>query len=65
MTVARDFGEIVFHCDGKKCHEYLETGTRDFKEALATLKEEGWIATLEETEWEHYCPECIGPLYKV
>lgn len=69
MTVARDFGKVVFHCDGrpggKRCHEYLETDCKFFPDAVVVLKENDWLVTKEDGgDWHHFCPECVGDEYK-
>lgn len=53
-------GEVVFSCDGEDCDEYLETGERDFGEANAARKAEGWTAFQVDGVWEHRCPSCKG-----
>lgn len=53
----RQHGEIIFVCDG--CQESLVTGTGDFDNALAVLKDSnGWKIRRRGGEWEHYCPDC-------
>ena len=54
----RIHGLIVFECDGAKCHEALETETRDFNEARDMLAEAGWETHLIGKEWQHVCYDC-------
>ena len=50
-------GPITFECN--VCHEELETETNDFKEAMSTLKENGWSARKIGENWFHVCSfEC-------
>jgi len=62
MSVTRQKGgEIVYLCDGPKCHESFETGENAFFEAVKILKQEDpkWrIAKHSNGEWHHYCPDC-------
>lgn len=58
MTLERIKGEIVFECDGKKCHEFLETNTDDFGEALGELETAGWLTRRYANAWVHVCPDC-------
>lgn len=51
-------GEVVFSCDAEDCDEYLETDTRDFREANDIRKAEGWTAFQLDGAWEHRCPGC-------
>ena len=62
MTLDRNKRDIVFHCDGPKCHETLETGETDFNDAIAAFKAEypRWRMLKEGTEWNHYCEDCYG-----
>lgn len=62
MTIERISGRLSFTCDGPSCHEYLESGTRDFFDALKHIREHGWVARKpkEENVWKHFCPECRG-----
>lgn len=57
MAVERDeTGEITFHCNG--CSDMLETLTRDFSAAMVDLRDAGWRAKKDGSEWEHFCPNC-------
>lgn len=60
MTIDRIKGFIAFTCDGKDCHEGIETGEKDFGTARVMMRSEGWIARKNTSdEWEHFCsPEC-------
>jgi hypothetical protein len=55
----RQFGFIVFECDGQYCTEFLESGTRDFSEAVDELNEAGWVARKSNDQWLHICPDCL------
>jgi hypothetical protein len=52
----RQHGKIVFECD--VCGQTLEPDTRDFGEALRTLKNESWSARKIGMDWVHACPDC-------
>lgn len=53
----REAGEIVFICDG--CNDALETGERDFDDALAVFRDNpGWQVRRQGNDWQHYCPDC-------
>lgn len=56
----RDFedGEIIFACDGDKCHEVVETFSNDWNEARKTLKEAGWRTLKDGDGWLHLCTDC-------
>jgi hypothetical protein len=54
--MTREYGDIVFECDG--CGDCLETGTDDWEEALSRFREEDWRAFKVGEEWEHHCPDC-------
>lgn len=56
MTITRDHNNIIFNCDG--CADYLETGTSEFNDALAHLRDEEWVARKSISIWRHYCPDC-------
>jgi predicted RNA-binding Zn-ribbon protein involved in translation (DUF1610 family) len=55
----RQHGKIIFECD--VCGDTLESDTRDFNEALLTLKNESWSARKIGSDWVHSCPECGVP----
>ena len=60
MTVDKQHGRFVFECD--ECTSTFEAPTTDaFFDALARIKEEGWIVTRNEddTEWVHTCDACV------
>lgn len=48
-------GSIYFECDGRRCAEVHETGTKDFREALDSLKEAKWTIRRDGETWKHYC----------
>lgn len=52
-------GLILVECDS--CPEVLETETRDFTEARAVMKREGWKVGKIANEWLHGCPRCGVP----
>lgn len=54
----RQKGLLVFECDS--CGETLDTEKRDFDDARAVLKREGWRTTTPDDgeTWEHSCPGC-------
>lgn len=57
MASERQHGMVVFICDG--CDDDFESGTDDFLDAVASLKDEGWLITRSgDEEWRHYCPAC-------
>lgn len=59
MTAERIKGQLTFECDGPGCHAFQEPESRDFKEALAEIKADGWtIHSLDERTWFHKCPLC-------
>ena len=59
--IERNFygGPINVHCD--TCPEAVETGTRDFAEALTLIKDDGWRVRRIGDEWVHFCPDCAVP----
>jgi hypothetical protein len=48
--------EIVFHCDGRRCAEVINTELEDFEDALDEMRSKGWTTRNEGGEWRHYCP---------
>lgn len=55
--LTREYGNIVFQCDG--CDEVLATNTEDFTVAQEKLRAEGWAARkVGPDEWTHRCPGC-------
>jgi len=60
--ITRIHGKIVFECDA--CGEVFDTEIDDFPTALILLRGEQWISrkALEEDDWSHYCPTCVGEL---
>jgi len=55
IRTGRD-GELECSCD--ECGVTAYGGTLDFREFVATLKEEGWRIRKEDDEWCHYCCDC-------
>lgn len=64
MTLSRDHNDIVFHCDGDRCHETISTWTSNFDSAQNALHRAHWKARRADpaSEWEHFCPDCQGSL---
>lgn len=60
MTIEREFtnGPFIARCDGKKCHEYLETGETNFGSAVGEIKVNRWEVRKIDGEWQHFCPDC-------
>ena len=58
MTLDRIKGQLVFECDGPKCHSFEEPETHDFREAVASLRDSGWTMEKLGEDWFHYCPQC-------
>lgn len=56
MSSERIHGLHSFACD--TCPEFIETQARDFSEALAAAKGEGWVAYNVDGVWCHACPGC-------
>ena len=56
--IDRQHDEIVFHCDGDKCHESVETGHEEWSSALAFMKRKGWRVLKDGQEWLHLCKDC-------
>lgn len=55
MTIERIKGAVAFTCDLQGCHEGLETGERDFADANAQAKAEGWVFAQRHGDWKHFC----------
>jgi len=56
MSFTRDRGDIVFECDGDKCHATLETNTANFDAAQNVLHRHCWKARKSaDGQWRHYC----------
>lgn len=53
MTVERQHGKVVVHCD--KCSEFFE-GQSDFRETMADARVAGWVSMQVGDDWEHLCP---------
>lgn len=60
MSYTRDHGNIVFECDGKSCHETLDTKTSNWGSALNALHRAWWNATKnpKDDSWTHLCGDC-------
>lgn len=56
MIERSNHNEIMFVCDG--CGEAEQTGSKEFTEALAEVKQAGWVARKEDDEWQHLCGDC-------
>lgn len=55
MIDRQNGGIILVECDS--CNEVLDTGTKDFSEATAAMRREGWKARKIADEWLHGCPK--------
>lgn len=53
--IERIKGAIAYTCDLEGCHEGIETGEREFSDALQYAKAEGWVAAKRNGEWKHFC----------
>lgn len=58
MSITRDFGMLVFECNGPDCVESLETDTEDWDEAKDLFDDEEWQARRVANQWFHYCKAC-------
>lgn len=59
--IQREFGKIVFYCDGSRCPEALETNEVDFHDARLQLRDDGWAARHDpKLGWLHICPDCLA-----
>lgn len=57
----KDFqnGRYVFECD--TCGNTLETGAREWGDAINALRDGGWTAVPTDDslqDWQHRCPDC-------
>lgn len=59
MSIDRQYGRVIFICDD--CGEAFEASSRDFQEALAEMKEEGWTITKKGDDWIHWCHQPCDP----
>lgn len=48
--------KLAFECDF--CGDPLETGKREFEDAIKALRKAGWTSSKIEGAWHHYCDEC-------
>jgi hypothetical protein len=55
MTTERIKGCIAFYCDLPGCTESVETGEREFNEASASVKADGWCFRKRGAVWKHFC----------
>lgn len=48
----------TIECDD--CTETQHTHERDFRDALTTFKDDGWVVFKDpdDEEWIHICPKC-------
>ena len=58
MSSEKNGGRWRFQCD--VCPGALDTNIRDFHEAFAMAKGEGWIAFQRDGMWFHKCNGCRG-----
>lgn len=58
MSVDRQYGCVVFHCDDKDCDEALETKSRDMGSAQVEKREAGWVSRKIDETWKDLCPAC-------
>lgn len=56
MSVQRHRGTIIFECD--YCGDQHVTGTDEWDDAIADLKDNDWFFTKEDGQWKHYCKNC-------
>lgn len=54
--IHRIHGKITFECD--TCGENLDTESRDFEVARATMLESSWTCRKVGRDWIHTCDEC-------
>jgi hypothetical protein len=55
--ITRIHGKVWLECD--RCHEILDTETKEISEAQALWNTEGWSSRLLAAGgWHHYCPKC-------
>lgn len=53
-------GPLVVRCDGC-APAFVETGKKEFREAMAVAKRAGWQAVHcgPSHGWCHFCPDCV------
>lgn len=54
--IDRQHGLIIFECDN--CADTLETGEREFPDAMAVFRREGWKAQRSGSAYVHACRAC-------
>ncbi len=59
--ITRIYGHIVVECDA--CGKSLGTDTKDFEEARAIMKQNGWIARKFGDVWQHRCESCMETVH--
>jgi hypothetical protein len=56
MSIERIRGKINFVCD--VCGNVLDTGSNEWKDAMAKMRADGWRSKKFEGEvWAHYCDD--------
>jgi hypothetical protein len=58
MSLTQDRADFVFECDGKGCHEVLQTSTSNFEAARNHLRRNRWKVRKVGEEWRHFCLDC-------
>ena len=58
MSLTQDRGDFIFECDGKGCHETIETRTGNFEAARNQWRRYGWKARKVGEDWKHFCQVC-------
>ena len=58
--IDRQNGNII-HVECDSCDEVLDTRTKDFDEARAMMKREGWHRRRIAEVWLHGCGKCGVP----
>lgn len=57
MSIERARGGVInFICD--ICGNTLDTGTSEWKDAMAKMREDGWRSKkFDDDQWAHYCDD--------
>ncbi|MES2671596.1 MAG: hypothetical protein V4673_14425 [Pseudomonadota bacterium] len=58
--IDRQHGTIQFQCD--RCLAVLETDTKEFADASAAAKRDGWTFMKLGKDWLHKCGACKGKI---
>lgn len=65
-------GLIIFCCDSPGCHEFVQTHTDEFSEALTMLRAERWttdrrVDRSARSGWSygHFCQQCSDEIARV